>query len=101
MTLHQYHYYAPDNRRIPGYDYPANEQCFIGEFATKFQRGWPDLMEEEQARTIPARLGCIEEKGYPAAFLWSARATDDATAWTELDREETIGFIRTTRDEVA
>jgi hypothetical protein len=38
-------------------------------------------------------LRFVAEKGYPSAFLWSARATDEATAWTEIDREDTISFI--------
>jgi hypothetical protein len=92
-TLHQYHYYAPDKREIPGYNYPDEPQTFIGEFATKFHRGWPDLKEQDQARTILARLRCVQGKGYPSAFLWSARATDEATTWTDLDKEETISFI--------
>lgn len=101
VTLHQYHYYAPDNREIPGHLYPDPEQCFIGEFATKFHRGWPDLRKSDLARTITTRLRCVEEKGYPAAFLWSARATDEATTWTRVDQEETISFIKASSGELA
>jgi hypothetical protein len=101
VTLHQYHYYAPDHRKLPGRNYPNLNQCFIGEFATTFHRGWPDLAKGDMARTIPARLKCVEEKGYPAAFLWSARATDEATTWTKYDQEETVGFIRASEGDVA
>ena len=101
VTLHQYHYYAPDNRRLPGREYPNNSQCFIGEFATKFHRGWPELGKGDMARTISARLRCVEEKGYPAAFLWSARATDEATMWTVYDRDETVAFLKSAGGEVA
>ncbi|MGH9847063.1 MAG: hypothetical protein ACREEM_50860, partial [Blastocatellia bacterium] len=76
------------------YEYPDESQCFIGEFATKFHRGWPELLKGDMARTIPARLKCVAEKGYPSAFPWSARATDEATTWTVYDREETMAFIR-------
>jgi hypothetical protein len=101
VTLHQYHYYAPDNRWLPGRDYPDVSQCFIGEFATKFHRGWPELAKGDMARTITARLKCVAEKGYPAAFLWSARATDEATMWTKADHQETARFIKSSRDDVA
>ncbi len=101
VTLHQYHYYAPDNRKLPGYEYPDESQCFIGEFATKFHRGWPELAKGDMARTISARLKCVAEKGYPSAFLWSARATDEATTWTEFDRDETMAFIKAGSDDAA
>lgn len=94
VTLHQYHYYAPDNRRLPGQNYPNLKHCFIGEFATKFHRGWPDLDNQDHERTIAARLRCVAEKGYPSAFLWSARATDEATAWADNDREETLAYLQ-------
>jgi hypothetical protein len=94
VTLHQFHYYAPDRRKIPRHHYSAEYPCFIGEFATTFQRGWPELKKQDMARTITNRLRCVEEKGYPSAFLWSARATDDATTWTKPDRQETLGFIK-------
>ncbi len=94
VTLHQFHYYAPDRRKIPKHYFSAEYPCFIGEFATKFQRGWPELKKQDVARTIPARLRCVEEKGYPAAFLWSAGKPDDATTWTDFDQQETISFIK-------
>jgi hypothetical protein len=104
VTLHQYHYYAPDNREIPGHQYPENQQCFIGEFATKFHRGWPNLRKSDLANPIATRLKCVAEKGYPSAFLWSARASDEATAWTRGDQFETKAFIASIashqRDEV-
>ncbi|MDX2029521.1 MAG: hypothetical protein SF339_02560 [Blastocatellia bacterium] len=94
VTLHQFHYYAPDKRKIPNHVFSPEYPCFLGEFATTFHRGWPDLRKADLARTITARLKCVEEKGYPSAFLWSARATDEATTWTGDDRNETLAFIR-------
>ena len=44
-------------------------------------------------KTISARLKLIEEKGYLAAFLWSARATDEASTWADADLLDTISFI--------
>lgn len=101
VTLHQFHYYAPDLRRIPGHHYPPENQCFIGEFATKYHRGWPEMAKGDLARTITARLKLLEEKGYPAAFLWSARAQDEATTWTSADQEETVAFIELAGSDVA
>lgn len=94
LTLNQFHYYAPDRREIPKRAFFGESPCFIGEFATTFHRGWPELKKRDKAQTISARLKLIEEKGYPAAFLWSARATDEATTWTDADRLDTIGYIR-------
>ncbi len=93
-TLHQFHYYAPDKREIPKHTFSEEYPCFIGEFATTFQRGWPELSNQDTARTISARLCCVEEKGYPAAFLWSAKADDPATTWSGIAQEETISFIK-------
>lgn len=100
LTLHQFHYYAPDRREIPLCEYPPESPCFIGEFATTFHRGWPDLTEQDMAHTIRARLRCMAKKGYTAAFLWSARATDEATTWTNNDQEETVSFINIPIDDV-
>jgi hypothetical protein len=94
VTLHQFHYYAPDKREVPQHIFSAEYPCFLGEFATTFHRGWPDLGKQDKTRTISARLRCVAEKGYPAAFIWSARATDDATTWTPFDQQETISFIK-------
>src|SRR5215475_4198125 len=71
----------------------ADAGVVIGEFATTFNGGWPELKKRDTARTISARLKLIEEKGYPAAFFWSARATDDATTWADADQLDAIGFI--------
>jgi hypothetical protein len=100
ITLHQFHYYAPDQREIPLYNFPPGRPCLIGEFATTYHRGWPELRMKDLTGTISARLQCIGERGYPAAFLWSARATDEATTWTDPDRQEMISFINPPRDEI-
>jgi hypothetical protein len=39
-------------------------------------------------------VGLVVEKGYPAAFLWSARGSDPATAWTQAKQEETLAFLQ-------
>ena len=94
VTLHQFHYYAPDNRPIPRHTFSPEYPCIVGEFATQFHRGWPDLKKQDLARTISTRLECLRAKGYPAAFLWSAGAVDEATTWTGADREQTIAFVK-------
>lgn|GEM_PF-1074261 len=100
VTLPQFHYYAPDRRQIPPSDLTSGTDCFIGEFATTFHRGWPELQERDFTGTISARLRCLEEKGYAAAFLWSARATDDATHWMESDQDEAASFIKSLRNTI-
>jgi hypothetical protein len=95
VTLHQFHYYAPDKREIPKHTFSEEYPCIVGEFATAFQRGWPELKKGDLARTISIRLQCLEDKGYPAVFLWSAKATDEASTWTNTDQQETISFIKT------
>jgi len=94
VTLHQFHYYSPDKREIPKHTFSDEYPCFIGEFATTFHRGWPELRKQDMSRTISTRLKLIEGKGYPSVFLWSARATDDATVWTNTAQQETAGFIK-------
>jgi hypothetical protein len=101
VTLHQYHYYAPDKRKLPGRSYPNLRNCFIGEFATKFQRGWPDLKGQDQTQTISSRLRCVAEKGYHSAFLWSARAVDEATAWGDADQGETLAYLNPADENLA
>lgn len=100
-TLHQFHYYAPDRRHIPTHSFSPEYPCIIGEFATTFHRGWPDLKSRDEAHTIMNRLRCLEEKGYPAAFLWAARAQDEATNWGVADRDETISFIKSLGDDAS
>jgi len=94
VTLHQFHYYAPDKREIPKHTFSDEYPCFIGEFATTFHRGWPELKKQDMARTISARLRCLEQKDYPSVFLWSAKATDEATTWADADCQETVSFIK-------
>ena len=93
VTLHQFHFYAPDKREIPRHWYAPEYPIFIGEFATKFHRGWPDLRKADVEQVISTRLRSLAEKGYPAAFLWSARATDEATTWQDSDHNDTLSFL--------
>jgi hypothetical protein len=92
ITLHQFHYYAQQNRELPDRLYPASYPCVVGEFATAAGSDWPDLKTRHKDQTITGRLRCIEEKGYPACFLWSARAMDPATRWTEEAHRELFAY---------
>lgn len=103
VTLHQFHYYAQDDRRIPPHHFSAEYPCFIGEFATTTHKCWPELQRADATQPIQARLRCVAEKGYPAAFLWSACATDEATRWTDDDQQTMLSFVnagRPSRDDV-
>lgn len=93
VSAPQFHYYAPDYREIPVNPFAPDTPCFVGEFATTSLRGWPDLIERDLERPIPSRLQNLEEKRYPAAFLWSARAKDNATKWEPEDHEDTLAFL--------
>jgi len=92
ITLHQFHYYAQKDSGLPPYPGEANHPCVIGEFATAEEHDWPDLKGRQQDQTVANRLGCLEEKGYPACFLWSARAADAATRWTADEQEEVSAY---------
>jgi len=91
ISVPQFHYYAPDRREIPVNPFSPGTPCFIGEFATTFLRGWPDL--DDLDRPIPVRLRNLEAKRYSAAFLWSARAKDNATKWEPDDHRDTLAFL--------
>jgi hypothetical protein len=97
VTLHQFHYYAQDDRRIPRHHFSGEYPCFIGEFATTVHKCWPELRRADATQPIAARLRCVAEKGYPAAFLWSARATDEATTWTDDDQQTMVSFVNAER----
>ena len=56
------------------------------------------LKKKKLEQTIPNRLQWIEEKGYPAALLWSAQATDLATLWTEREIQDTVAYINASRE---
>ncbi len=96
VSLHQFHYYAQNKRKLPEHSYANEYPCFIGEFASAIERDWPELKRQGLQQTIQHRLNNVAEKGYPAAFLWSARGSDPATAWTKAKQEETLAFLRTT-----
>jgi len=83
ITLHQFHYYAQKNRALPSEAHSTGRPCVVGEFATAVGRDWPDLKEQNREQTVTNRLACIEQKGYPACFLWSAKSIDAATRWNE------------------
>ncbi|MEP7340969.1 MAG: hypothetical protein ABI977_24770 [Acidobacteriota bacterium] len=92
-TLHQFHFYAQKNGKLPKNVFSDEYSCFIGEFATAVQKDWTELKKKQLGQTIPNRLKWIEEKGYPAAFLWSAQAMDVATNWTQREIEDTVAYI--------
>jgi hypothetical protein len=98
ITLQQFHYYAQDDQAMPGYDLNLNAPCFIGEFASAVERPWPELREFGMAQTLPERLRWVAEKGYCSAFLWSARASDQATLWTRDEHREIAAYLQRPAD---
>jgi hypothetical protein len=89
VTLHQFHYYAKkfnwngrrwsyDSWELPAHSFSRDYPCFIGEFATARHEAWPGLQNDN----VYSRLRSIQNKNYPAAFLWSMNATDSATSWS-------------------
>ena len=92
ITLHQFHYYAQENHELPANLYAVRSPCVVGEFATASGHDWPDLIEQDKHQTITNRLACIEAKGYPACFMWSAKAVDTATRWTEDEQREVVAY---------
>lgn len=92
ITLPQFHYYAQRNRGLPHALQCSKRPCLIGEFATASGKEWPELKAQNRDQSITQRLSCIEEKGYPACFMWSARAVDGATRWTEEAHREVFAF---------
>ncbi len=88
-TFHQYHYYAQNGQPVAPHESTGCAPCFVGELATAVERPWPDL----ESQSITSRLASLEAKDYPAAFLWSANATDPATAWTAAEEAETIAWL--------
>lgn len=96
VTLHQFHYYAQNKHALPPHTFFDEYPCFIGEFASAVERDWPELKKQGLQQTITHRLNWVAEKGYPAAFLWSARGSDPATAWTRAQQEEMLAFLQPT-----
>ncbi|MBN1568171.1 MAG: hypothetical protein JXA73_10015 [Acidobacteria bacterium] len=92
ITLFQFHYYAQNNRELPINSNPAHRPCAVGEFATAAGKAWPELQRQHRDQSITNRLRCMEDKGYPVCFLWSATATDAATRWTEEAHQELLAY---------
>jgi hypothetical protein len=92
ITLHQFHYYAQQNCELPKCADAVDPPCIVGEFATAAGKDWPDLLVRGSGQTTTNRLLCIENKGYPACFLWSAKAVDPATRWTEEEHREVVAY---------
>jgi hypothetical protein len=92
ITLRQFHYYAQQNRELPCFAGASDRPCVVGEFATAAGKDWPDLKILNQDQTVTNRLRCIENKRYPACFLWSARAMDPATRWTGTEHREMMAY---------
>jgi len=106
ITLHQFHFYAQNDGKLPKHVFSSEYPCFIGEFATAPQRDWTELKKKKLDQTIPNRLKWVEEKGYPAAFLWSAlpllasgKGPDEATCWTPREIQDTVAYIRSLREQ--
>ena len=92
ITLHQFHYYAQKNRDLPPHVHAEDNPCVVGEFASAAGREWPDLKRQLKNQTMANRLCCIEDRGYPACFVWSARAMDPSTRWTAEEHEEVLAY---------
>ena len=92
ITLHQFHYYAQQNRELPQCADTVDPPCIVGEFATAAGKDWPDLRAQGSEQTITRKLFCIEHKGYPACFLWSAKALDPSTRWAEEEHREVVAY---------
>ncbi len=90
LTLPQFHYYAQRGRPLP----EAGGAGVVGEFASAEERAWPDLQLRREAQTLTNRLACLERKGYPDCFVWSARGADRATRWTEEVQGELAAYNR-------
>jgi len=97
ITLHQFHYYAQENCDLPLHPHSENHPCIVGEFATAAGCDWPDLKNRHKDQTVTNRLCCVEDKGYPACFLWSARAIDLATQWTRGEHQEIVAYNSSNR----
>jgi hypothetical protein len=97
ITLPQFHYYAQKNGALPPHRSSSEYSCVLGEFATAVERDWPDLKRLHRDQTVASRLGCIEQKGYPACFMWSARAADVATRWTTEEHQGILAYARQER----
>jgi len=96
VTLHQFHYYPqptlkPAENKLHPHRFASEFPCFIGEFATttdeypgEYIYYWPEL---DLDQSVYAKLILIEKKKYPYAFLWSMRAKDKATEWSQQTRD--------------
>lgn len=100
-TLHQFHFYAQKDGKLPPNVFSDEYPCFIGEFATAVQKDWADLKKRRLDQSVRNRLDLIEERKYPAAFLWSAQAMDVATKWTPDEVNDTITYLRVSRGKTA
>lgn len=94
VTLHQFHFYAQKDGTLPPNVFSDDYSCFVGEFATAVQKDWTDLKKRNLDQSVINRLNLIEEKGYPAAFLWSAQAMDVATRWTPTEVQDTLAYLQ-------
>lgn len=99
VTLHQFHYYAQNKSKLPPHVFSDESPCFVGEFASACERDWPELKKQKLAQTVSNRLNWLIEKGYPSAFIWSARGCDPATEWTSKIQDTTLAFLQSNDNE--
>jgi hypothetical protein len=74
-------------------------QSVVGEFASaqgpRFHlqhMRWPLPTDHDPGRYLRGRLEHMRDRGYVGAWLWSARAKDGASAWTEAERAQVRAF---------
>mgnify|MGYP002810823632 CR=1 FL=1 len=73
----------------------------VGEFASaqgpRFHlqhMRWPLPTDHDRGRYLRGRLEHMRDRGYVGAWLWSARANDGASAWTEAQRAQVRSFTK-------
>lgn len=106
VRVHQFHYYGGPSP-VPPHTFHPDYPVIVGEIATAPHRPWLDLaLTERLPETNPQllfnRLRHLDEKGYPAAFVWAARESLTASSpgepesvrWDENVRAQIRRFTR-------
>jgi hypothetical protein len=102
VRFHQYHYYPRASNGAQDYLPDAGSTglspIFLGEFGTNPKlttRKWLEVTSRGVQDTVYARLRHIQEKGYRAAFLWSAKQwtqKDQHTDWSSQTQNDVANY---------